>query len=128
MISLFLALLTLSEPVHAESLRCASTKNETLYYDTGRAVLSAEVVSDTQLSQVNLSFEPARKLGSTQTAAEGVVKGNYVRFPLGGDAWCSYKIAAPVNFRGKRGSFPLFLDAYCESNSNYNIRLYCSLR
>lgn len=112
----------------AATLVCASMKDETLYYQDGQLVLSAVATEPSVLQSAELSFLPARRLGTSETDIQGQQKGGWIRFQLSGDAWCSYKVALPADFLEQSRAFTAFVDAVCEENSNSTIRLSCRLR
>ena len=116
----------LSAQAHAETLRCASKKNETLYYTEGQLLLTATVAGDSELRNVRLSLQPEGKLGAQEGQATGKTSGGWTRFSAGGDAWCSYRLALPASFARDSGKFVGFVDASCEENSRYSVRVYCS--
>ena len=112
-------------------LKCASKKNETLYYTEGQLLFTAKhVSSNSAIIGTSLSLRPEGKLGAKvngKISGKASRDGNYVRFQIGGDAWCSYRITLPADFNERFDAFPAFVDASCEENSNYSIRLSCRL-
>lgn len=130
--TLLLLAITLAtlQTAQADTLRCASKKNETLYYTDGQLLLEVKnVAGETLLLNASLTLKPADKLGSQDSKLEGTISGagKWVRFNMFGDAWCSYRLALPRGFNEKTESFPAFVDASCEENSNYSIRLNCRM-
>ena len=124
-----LALFT-AQAAQADSLKCASKKDEHLYYTDGQLMLLVkDVVGETLMFGSSLSLQPEGKLGAREKKIEGSFKGDgkWVRFGIGGDAWCSYRLALPRGFSKKDTTFPAFVDAYCEENSNYSIRMSCKI-
>lgn len=118
------------QAAQADTLRCASKKNETLYYTDGQLLLEVKnVASETLLMETSLSLQPEGKLGSQDKKLEGRISGagKWIRFNMFGDAWCSYRLALPRGFSTKTESFAAFVDATCEENSNYSIRLNCRM-
>lgn len=120
--------------VNAETPKifCASKKGEHIYYGSdGQIFLTAESLSDDHIANVMLEHRPDDKYGSRERGVRlGKLSrdGRYIRFGLDGDAWCTYKITLPSDYRGRTGSFPLFLDAYCEENTNSSHRLSCKIK
>jgi len=111
-------------------LKCASNKNETLYYTEGQLLFTAKhVLNETTLLSTSLTLIPEKKLGADERQADGKISrdGKWIRFEIGGDAWCSYRLALPRGFQERTNSIPAFVDAFCEENSNYSIRLNCRI-
>lgn len=126
-----IALSVLSANANAATLRCASKKGESLYYTEGQLVLVAgSVISDELLSNASLELLPASKLGVKEQRVVADKKrstAQYVRFNLGADAWCNYRLTLPRGYSDRGEAFPAFVDANCEENSNYSIRMSCSI-
>lgn len=118
----------LAASASAGELVCASKKDETLYYSSGQLLLSADVVSETNLRDVDLSLQPGSKHGSRDADVTGAGSGRWIRFALEGDAWCSYKLALPAGFDQGGRTFPAFVDAACENNTRSSVRMSCRLR
>lgn len=111
-------------------LKCASKKNENLYFTEGQLLFTAKhVLNETTLLSTSLTLVPRDKLSADERQADGKISrdGKWVRFVIGGDAWCSYRIALPRDFQNRRDSIPAFVDAFCEENSYYSIRLNCRI-
>lgn len=129
-IILFVATLFATQAAQADTLKCASKKDEHLYYTDGQLLLVVkDVAAETLMFGSSLSLQPEGKLGANEKTVRGSFKGDgkWVRFDIGGDAWCSYRLALPRGFSKKEASFPAFVDAYCEENSNYSIRMSCKI-
>lgn len=113
-------------------LKCASKKNETLYYTSGQLLLSVKhVFNDTTITGTSLSLQPEGKLGAKvdgQVTGKASRDGKWTRFDIGGDAWCSYRLTLPRGFSERFDTIPAFVDAFCEENSNYSIRLNCRIQ
>jgi hypothetical protein len=119
-----------SQDSHAASLKCASKKEQTLYYSEGQVMLLVkDIVSETLMFDSSISLQPLGKLGTREKTVNGSFSGNsnWVRFKIGADAWCNYRLALPRGFHKIRGNLTAYVDAYCEENSNYNIRLSCKI-
>lgn len=122
------ALLFIAPAANADELLCASKKEEALYFSTGQVRLVAEIASPTLLSRISLQTTGSDKLGFRGTEeVEGKASDRYVRFSLGGDAWCSYRLALPVAFMTKETT-TAFLDAFCEEGVKSEVRLYCRVQ
>jgi len=119
--------LSIIQAAQADELLCASEKNQILYYTTGQVRLTAEINNTTRLSRVSLSISGSEKYGVSQAEVKGKIQGNYVRFEIGGDAWCSYKLTLPKGFM-TRESTPAFIDAYCEESTKSSVRLNCAIQ
>ena len=119
--------LLVAQTAQADELLCASKKNQTLYYTTGQVKLTAEIANTTLLYRLSLSTSGSDKLGVREAELKGKIQGDYVRFEIGGDAWCSYKLTLPKGFMTQE-STPAFIDAYCEENSKYSVRLNCAIQ
>ena len=129
LLALTLAVFT-AQAAQASTLKCASKKDEHLYYTDGQLLLVVKkVAGETLLLDSSLSLRPEGKLGSNDAKLEGSITGTgkWIRFSMYGDAWCSYRLALPRGFTEKTESFPAFVDAYCEENSNYTVRMNCRL-
>lgn len=113
---------------NAKTMACASGKEEILYFQDGQLVMTADVVASDKIENVEMSFLPDRKLGASETEVQAQKKGDWMRFYLDGDAWCSYKVVVPSNFSRANGSFIAIVDAVCEENINSTIRMNCRLR
>jgi|GEM_PF-1394381 len=113
-------------------LKCASKKDETLYYTSGQLLLTVKnVTSDTEITGTSLSLQPEGKLGDKVNGnISGKIgrDGKWVRFDIGGDAWCTYRLTLPRGFNERFDTIPAFVDAFCEENSNYSIRLNCRIQ
>ena len=119
-----------TQAAQADTLKCASKKDEHLYYTDGQLLLVVkDVAGETLLFDSSLTLKPEGKLGSEDKKLEGTIagEGKWIRFNMYGDAWCSYRLALPRGFSDKREAFPAFVDAYCEENSNYSIRMSCKI-
>jgi len=119
--------LSIANVARADQLLCASKKNEPLYYSTGQIKLTAEIADTTTLSMVTLRTSGSGTLGSSESEVFGKIHGDYVRFEIGGDAWCSYKLALPKDFKTREQTWA-YVDAHCEENANSSIRLNCSIQ
>jgi hypothetical protein len=126
--ALLLAALFVLAPGYAsaDELLCASKKDQSLYVTTGQVRLRADIANPTLLERVSVSTTGSKQLGVLVGEVEGVNKGEYVRFEIGADAWCSYRLALPKNFM-TREKTPAFLDAFCEENGKDSIRLDCAV-
>lgn len=122
-----LALCLGSTSAVAATLICNSKEKETLYYSEGKLRLDVGVASTELLTGGSIQLLPVKKLGSTFGETRGVTKNGFVRFPLAADAWCNYRLALPANFIERPRAFTGFVDAYCEENQNYSIRMSCIL-
>ena len=111
---------------HADELLCASAGNQELYYTNGQVRLTAIINNETSLSNLELTTTGSDTLGVSEEHIDGEIKGKYVRFSAS-DAWCNYRITLPLGFMQKATTV-MFLDAYCEENSNYSIRLKCAVQ
>ncbi len=112
------------------SLKCASKKNEILYFTEGQLLFTSKhVLNETTLLSTSLTLVPRDKLGADERQADGKISsdGKWVRFEIGGDAWCSYRIALTRDFQNRRDSIPAFVDAFCEENSNHSSSRNCQI-
>jgi hypothetical protein len=112
---------------NAKSITCTSKKGEQIYYTEGQLVLNSEIVNATTLEGGEFVVLPKDKLWTNIERAEAVTRNGYSRFVIGGDAWCSYRLALPEDFLSRTGKFNAFLDAYCEENSNSSHRVGCRI-
>lgn len=123
----FLALSCLSQLARADILVCASQKNESLYYSTGQVKVIAEIGNETWLTDIAISTTGSHLLGTRTAQSSGHIKGAYVRFDMDSDAWCNYRLVLPKGFNAQEKTVA-YVDAYCEENTNNNIRLNCSIQ
>ncbi len=126
--TLILLIFVMGMSAHAETLECRSSGPESIYYTEGTIRVKAIVIGDAALNRIemdvtrgNLGFGPEDQI------TEGRETPNYVKFWLGADAWCNYRGTLPKNFRSRPKMFPMFMDAYCEENTNSSHRLICKL-
>lgn len=124
---LCLGLLMSFAVAHAENIVCASKEREELYFTQGQILLKGVIADAVSLTDVSMATTGSDVLGFSSENSTGVVKKEFVRFVVGGDAWCSYRLALPEDFT-KRTTVIGFLDASCEEGYNYNIRLNCSIQ
>lgn len=122
---IFFSLLT-STFAHADELLCASIGNQELYYTNGQVRITAIINNETSLRKLELSTTGSDTLGVSEEKVDGKIKGKYSRFSFS-DAWCNYRIALPLGFMQKTNT-TVFLDANCEENSNYSLRLNCAVQ
>lgn len=112
----------------ADELLCASKKDQKLYYSIGQVRLTAEINSPTLLSRLSMGITGSNHLGLNQEAeVNGTIGGDYVRFDIGSDAWCNYRLALPKGFMTKERT-AAFLDANCEAGIKSSVRLNCAIQ
>jgi hypothetical protein len=111
--------------LQADEIKCASARDQSLYFSTGQVRATAEVNSPILLSNLQISTTGSDVLGANESEVKGKVSGNWVRF-YAADAWCHYTLTLPRFFMTQE-TFPLFLDAGCEEQTKYEVRLKCRI-
>lgn len=123
--ALFLIVGGLSSVSQAQQIQCASGPNEMLYYSIGQILVQAQFQPQSlNLTEVGLGMKGNSVLGLKQARAQGSVQGPYLRFNLGVDSWCGYRLTFVSNMMGQE-QFPAFLDSLCEHGIRSSVRLSC---
>jgi hypothetical protein len=123
----FLFSMNTASAVQAAQLLCASKKNESLYYGSGQILLLANIHSENELGNLEMTFTGDSVLGAKETIVTGTSKGKYTKFNLYGDPLCSYKLTLFQGFAAEKAT-TAFLDAYCDDGSTNEIKLSCSIK
>lgn len=124
----FLFSMSIASAVQAAQLLCASKKNESLYYGSGQILLVANIQSENQLGNLEMTFTGDGVLGATETVVTGTSKGKYTKFNLYGDPLCSYELTLFQGFASEKASTTAFLDAFCDDGTKNEIKLSCLIK
>ena len=108
-----------------QKFECLSGPQNMLYYSVGQVRLSAQMWSPgSALTDIQLSTSGSSVIGLAGSRAQGHSQGQYLRFDLGVDSWCGYRLGmVPKSF--SQPSFQVFVDAHCENAVRSSVLLTC---